>query len=254
MAFSLPPVRLLLLGLLATPLCFYLILNQGHGVLPFWLQSDKLTQKHHLSEPGTIRVTVGGTDAHLESLKFWATIAFVIFYYYQVVRQYRAVLYPPPAHHRSVKILEDSPLCVCKHVSLPNCFLSFYCHIARNGHTLEKTQAVSSYWWGALASAMCLPCTLCWFQNSVRQALGAGKMDPCASCFYALCCPWCLVAQQAEALDAASGQRLEGFLRVGQDPWAGRGSEGADDEEGAPLTSPARQCMAYGQSDKSIDV
>ena len=34
---------------------------------------------------------------------------------------------------------KDSPLCVCRHVSLPNCFLSFYCEHARNAHTLEKT-------------------------------------------------------------------------------------------------------------------
>ncbi|CAJ1332756.1 unnamed protein product [Effrenium voratum] len=180
------------------------------------------------------------------------SLAFLVFYYFWTVRHYEPLKHVPP-DHRSADILEDSPVCICRHVSLPNCMLSFYCEYARNAHTLEKT-GMAAYWQGALASLCCLPCTLLYFQNGVRKAMGAGRVDPLAGCVYAFCCPWCLVAQQAEALDTATGQHLQAFLQVGRGarPRFGFGTEeeqearyAARDQPGAssPRGVPSASCV-----------
>eukprot|EP00440_Ansanella_granifera_P016767 gb/GFBE01018215.1/.p1 GENE.gb/GFBE01018215.1/~~gb/GFBE01018215.1/.p1 ORF type:complete len:188 (+),score=26.53 gb/GFBE01018215.1/:1-564(+) len=187
----------------------------------------------------------------MNELKQWGGIAFIVLYYFLVVRHYEALTMAPPVHSRSVEVLEDSPLCLCRYVSLPNCFLAFYCVNARNAQTLEKTGMLSSYWRGAFASLLCLPCALWWFQNAVRTALGARTMDPCVNCCYSCCFPWCVVAQHAEALDAATGQRLESCMQVGRDPWA---SKRFDAEEQGLLSSPVCDAM-YGDKDaKPIEV
>lgn len=122
--------------------------------------------------------------------------------------------------------------------------------------------------WGFAAKSMrfdnviqglcCFPCTLLYFHNSIRRAMGAGRMDPLANCcwaakwnktgpshpelpsnwteipwlnhlqifskrgkvalsgrlfvfwgVYSFCCPWCVLAQHAEALDVSTNQQLK---------------------------------------------
>jgi len=232
------PCRLLLFCLVLVPFLLLLAVEKGQGMVPLW----SLSHSAHLSTPGLEQ-----TPEAQSFRRACGSLAFLVAYYFWTVRHYEALKEAPHASHRSVEILEDSPMCICKHVSLPNCMLSFYCEHARHAQTLEKT-GMLAYWQGAIASICCLPCTLLYFHNSIRKAMGAGRIDPLANCIYALCCPWCVLAQHSEALDAATNQHLKAFLIVGRSH-----PSGSEEEKEELLRQPGSQKMMYG-NESAIDV
>lgn len=132
-------------------------------------------------------------------------LLFAVIYYFAVVRSYTA-LARPAADGRAKDILAELPPCAIRHVSVANCFLSCYCEQARAAHTFAKAGACG-YWPSCVGSFCCLPCMLFALHQKLRRALGAGRQSPVTACFFAFCCTCCVVAQQAEALDAATGQR-----------------------------------------------
>ncbi|CAE8595189.1 unnamed protein product [Polarella glacialis] len=195
-------LSLQLFTLLAVAAPFVVMLLLGIDVLPMFLgpAAHGRSYRHGQSE-----ATRGQSDTVPQVPAWLFQGIFATVYYWMVVRSYRA-LDRLPLQMRHLKILDENPCGAMRHVSLPNGLLSCYCQSARAAHTFEKTGA-SKYWIGFLAVA-CFPCcTVSYLQNETREALGAKRLGLPTNLCYSIFCTFCLVAQQAEALDVATGQR-----------------------------------------------
>eukprot|EP00434_Breviolum_minutum_P042595 symbB.v1.2.037923.t1/scaffold5738.1/size24079/3 len=227
------------LAAVKVPFLLLVVVEKGQGMVPLWSLSLSAA-----APQGEVKQSSPGERSFRRGC---CSMAFLVAYYFWTVKYYAALKETSHASERSIEILEDSPLCICRHVTLPNCMLSFYCEHARHAHTLEKT-GMLVYWKGALASLCCFPCTLLYFHNSIRRAMGAGRMDPLANCVYSFCCPWCVLAQHAEALDVSTNQQLKAFLVVGRS----RSTFGTDEEVEELLRRPGTQSM-YSEPTEAVE-
>ncbi|CAK0859928.1 unnamed protein product, partial [Prorocentrum cordatum] len=135
---------------------------------------------------------------------FILQLALAVVYYFAVVRKYRS-LEAPPANLKSSQILDRYVCCAVWDVSPQNLLLSCYCMQSRAAHTFDKTGACA-YWPSWLWMYICPCCAICYLQNSVRQAMNASRVNPLSNCCSSTFCACCVVAQQAQALDCATGQ------------------------------------------------
>merc|ERR1712183_667096 len=91
----------------------------------------------------------------------------------------------------------------CKgRISLKNVALSWFCAPARLGHNMHAISV--GFALPCIASFWCMPCMLFYWQNEVRRILGASNMGILTNCCCSCCCSCYVLAQHAEALDAAS--------------------------------------------------
>lgn len=89
-----------------------------------------------------------------------------------------------------------------------NCILSWLCPQARAAHTFDKTGTLD--YWLSLPAMFCCPClTLCLTNacTDLNPKLGGVEQNPISSCLCTWLCSCCVIAQDAESLDAATGQQ-----------------------------------------------
>lgn len=149
----------------------------------------------------------------------WLLLAQAIFagvYYFTVVKHYPYWHSPTPGSSHLQAMF--APMATM-HTSLPNCLLSACCFQAREAHTLSRTMTCD-YWFSCIAMFICPFCTICYANTctDVNSKLGGEPVSMIWSAITTLLCPCCVVAQDAESLDAATGAKT-GFCSVG--PGAG---------------------------------
>merc|ERR1719330_988083 len=134
-------------------------------------------------------------------------VIFGVFYYCTVVGNYPYWMGPTPM---SCQLQADPAPCGMCRVSPTNCCLSWLCPQARAAHTFDRTGTLE-YWCGLIAMFFCPFCTLCWANSctDLNPKLGGEPANVIASAACTWCCPCCVIAQDAESLDAATGSRTE---------------------------------------------
>lgn len=140
-------------------------------------------------------------------LLFVSQVVFAVVYYFMVVSYYPYWYGPTPM---SAHIQSEMPPVAAMHASPANMFLSLCCPQARAAHTFDKT-GILEYWFGVLAMFCCPFCTLCWANacTDLNPKLGGWPADPLSSAACTWCCAPCVIAQDAESLDACTGARTE---------------------------------------------
>jgi len=134
-------------------------------------------------------------------------IIFAIIYYCTVVSNYPYWNGPTP---NSCRLQQEVAPCATTSTSASNCFLAWCCPQARAAHTFDKT-GILDYWCGLVAMFLCPFCTLCWANacTDLNPKLGGQPSDIFTSSACTFCCPCCVIAQDAESLDAATGTSTE---------------------------------------------
>jgi hypothetical protein len=134
-------------------------------------------------------------------------VIFAVIYYCTVVSNYPYWNGPTPM---SCELQSEAAPCATTRTSPSNCALSYCCPQARAAHTFDRTGTLD-YWCGLIAMFFCPFCTLC-FTNActdLNPKLGGQDANPVASALCTWCCACCVIAQDAESLDAATGVRTE---------------------------------------------
>jgi len=164
---------------------------------------------HHWNNIADVFTNVGdGTNKifprNLRILVPVFQLIFAAFYYFTVVQRYGYWMGPNPM---SYQLQQEQAPCAAMNSSPTNCLLSAVCPQARAAHTFDKTGTMD-YWLGLLAMTCCPFCTLCltsWY-TELNPKLGSARQNLLTSCFCTWCCSICVIAQDAESLDAATGQ------------------------------------------------
>lgn len=145
---------------------------------------------------------------------------FAIVYYWLVVKHYPPLSSPTPASSQLQAMF--APMATCR-ASPYNCLLSWCCSQARAAHTFSRTWTLD-YWLGCLLMFICPCCTLCYTNacTDLNPKLGGEPVNPLWSALTAWFCPCCVIAQDAESLDAATGAKTE-FCGVGPGGGGGMG-------------------------------
>jgi hypothetical protein len=156
-----------------------------------------------------------------------AQAIFSVLYFCMVVSNYPYWQGPTPM---SCQLQAEPAPCAATSTSPANCCLSYLCPQARAAHTFDKT-GVLDYWCGVLAMFFCPFCTLCWANacTDLNPKLGGEPANIIASAVCTWCCSCCVIAQDAESLDAATGMRTEPCGVSGGDypvPYGGMGPYG----------------------------
>jgi hypothetical protein len=149
----------------------------------------------------------GQIPAQYKFLLFLAQVIFSVFYFCMVVMPYPKWYGPSPM---SQQLQAEPAPCATTSSSPSNCCLSFLCPQARAAHTFDKT-GVLEYWCGLIAMFLCPFCTLCWANacTDLNPKLGGEQANIIQSAVCTWCCSCCVIAQDAESLDAATGARTE---------------------------------------------
>jgi len=131
---------------------------------------------------------------------FWGVI-----YYILVVRKYPQMHNEEP-NERAIEIQDQNEVSATLDVSVSNFILAWVCPGPRGAHTFHSV-GVMNYWLGCILMSV-FPCCTLWYTNSctdLNEKLGGDKRSCIMSCLCAFCCHQCVIAQDAESLDAMSG-------------------------------------------------
>jgi hypothetical protein len=134
-------------------------------------------------------------------------VIFAVIYYCTVVSNYPYWNGPTPM---SCQLQGEPAPCATTSTSPSNCCLSWCCPQARAAHTFDKTGTLE-YWCGLLAMFLCPFCTLCYANacSDLNPKLGGEPANIVSSAACTWCCSCCVIAQDAESLDAATGAKTE---------------------------------------------
>jgi len=148
--------------------------------------------------------------AAVESSYFWfipAQVVFAVFYYCTVVSNY-PYLYNWNMASAELQAM-PAPMALIR-TSPANCCLSWFCPQARAAMTFDKTGTLD-YWLSLVAMFVCPFCTVCYTNacTPLNLKLGGPPANPISSCLCTWLCFCCVIAQDAESLDMATGARAE---------------------------------------------
>jgi len=162
-------------------------------------------------------------------------IIFAVVYYCSVVSQYPYWNGPTPM---SCQLQSEPAPCATTSTSPTNCCLAWCCPQARAAHTFDRTGTLE-YWCGLLAMFLCPFCTLCYANacTDLNPKLGGEPANVIASAACTWCCSCCVIAQDAESLDACTGARTEVCGVSGGMPYGAYGG---------PMMMPGQKMMQPG--------
>jgi len=162
-------------------------------------------------------------------------LIFAWLYWCFVVQNYGYWMGPTPMSSQLQAL--QAPMATA-HTSPTNCMLSWLCPQARAAHTFDKTGTLD--YWLSLVAMFCCPClTLCLTNacTDLNPKLGGLEQNPVSSCLCTWCCSCCTIAQDAESLDAATGQQTGCCGVQGGMPPYGMGYPGMG-MQGGPMQGP----------------
>jgi len=115
---------------------------------------------------------------------------------------------------RAAAIMSESP--VCRINGSPTCLQSFFCYGGMQGLVFHATGIMD--YWPALILSSIAPCCMAFYGHSfsdLNQKLGGQQEGPLTGLLLSMCCPFCSIGRNVEALDAATGQQTECFKLTG---------------------------------------
>lgn len=161
--------------------------------------------------------------------RFFFQLLFAGIYYCLIVSKYPRLNADAAVYSKEVQELQalDAVSATCSpKMSFANAIYSLICTGPRAAHTFHSV-GIMRYWVGCCLMA-CFPCCTLIYTNSctdLNVKLGGERQNVVMTVLCAMCCTCCLVAQDAQTLDLAIGQKT-GFCYV-YDALAE--SEGRDD-------------------------
>lgn len=184
-------------------------------------------------------------------------------YFFCIMTRYPYFMGPSEA---SARLEMENEVCATAQTRCPICCLSMFCSGPRAAHTFAAT-GTCGYWPSLILMSIC-PCPVLWWANSctdLNVKLGARKRkDPCTGAACAWCCSCCVIAQDAEALDLATGaqtgfcgvdppplemQQMQAQMQQGYDPYYQQGQYPPPGypPSPSPYQQPYQQQAPYGQ-------
>jgi len=157
-------------------------------ILPDWLNNHLFTTKGYLT-------------------RFVSLMIAGFFYWCCIVSKYPKLVGPSMT---SARLQSENELNATCQASFVNCLYSYLCSQARAAHTFDAA-GVCNYWPSLLLMSLC-PCPTLFFMNScsnLNERLGGRKKDCCTGLICSFCCSCCVIAQDAESLDMATGARTQ---------------------------------------------
>lgn len=189
--------------------CFFKIMKWFYTHLLefiYWLAFTFIVRPLHFIVRLCFLEWDGDAGDHKSMCQFLFVVSQIIFifvYYTQVVRRYPYLMGPTPASAFLQRML---PPQAARSASVSNLFLSGCCWQARQAQTMDRTGTLQ-YWFAALAMFCCPFCTLVWANSCTNMNAKLGGYPPnfVSSILFPCCCPCCVIAQDAESLDQATG-------------------------------------------------
>lgn len=139
-------------------------------------------------------------------------ILFGLIYYAVVVRNYPKMEFDEerrlPQAAVDMQSLDSVSACCHPEMSFPNAAMSFLCTGPRQAHTLHTTGTMN--YWLACCLMSVFPCCTLFYTNAftdLNTKLGGEKQNVCTSFMCSFCCSCCLVAQDAQTMDMATGRK-----------------------------------------------
>jgi len=185
---------------------------QGEGVVPGSSQQPTQDLPFNLDNLFSNGHDMSGWLEHAASVKGYVTrfvvlMIFGLLYWCCIVSKYPKLMGPS---HTSARLQNENELNATCQTSFANCLYSWLCSQARAAHTFDSA-GVCNYWPSLILMTLC-PCLTLYFMNScsnLNENLGGRKKDCCSGLICALCCSCCVIAQDAESLDMATGARTK---------------------------------------------
>jgi len=180
-------------------------LQQVNGLSPGFGQ----VQGGQAPEPYDYQQNSGATLA----VRILSQLIFGLCFFCCIVRNYPKLMAPTQA---SARIQQENEVMALCSTSPQNCCLSLCCSGPRAALTFDRVGLID-YWLGLCLMTL-FPCPTIYFMNSctdLNERLGGQRKN----CITGLCCAFfchcCVIAQDAEALDLATGAQT-GFCGVTQ--------------------------------------
>jgi len=132
-----------------------------------------------------------------------AQLLYGILYYFCIAANYPKLMGPTQDSQRLQNVNEACATC---QTSSSNCCLSYFCTGPRAAHTFDAA-GICGYWPSLLLMTFCPCCTL-FFMNSctdLNERLGGQRKNWLMGILCTFFCSCCVVAQDAESLDLATG-------------------------------------------------
>lgn len=133
-------------------------------------------------------------------------LLFGVIYFLLIVRYYPQLPLNQRPPQEAVDIQKMNPIAAMFNARPKIVFCSFCCPGPRAAHTYDST-GVMDYWFGLCCMSF-FPCCTLWVTNSatdLNPRLGGDQMSVVGGCLASMCCSCCLIAQDAQALDYATG-------------------------------------------------
>jgi len=160
---------------------------------------------------GTATTAASGIANTRHNWMCWVCVELLagIIYYLLIVSKYPKLPDPFmwPAGDPALQ-KKDPVSATCDSATGPICLQSFCFGAPRAAHTFHVV-GVFNYWVG-LPLMTFLPCCTLFYATAytdLKDLLGGGKSDKLCTCLCAMCCPCCMIAQDAVALDMLTGAR-----------------------------------------------
>jgi len=128
-------------------------------------------------------------------------------YWCCIASRYPKLWAPSPT---SARLQSENELNATCQASFANCLYSYICSQARAAHTFDAT-GTCNYWPSLVLMTLC-PCPTLFWMNSctdLNEKLGGRRKDCCSGLIRTFCCSCCVIAQDAESLDMATGARTQ---------------------------------------------
>lgn len=145
-------------------------------------------------------------EKHSQIVRIGLQLFWGVLYYFMVVRLYPHVDDHTGSSERAKELQEQNELSATLDVSMSNFCLSWVCPGPRGAHTFHSL-GLLNYWLGCILMSA-LPCCTLWYMNSctsLNEKLGGEREGCCMSFICAFFFFQCVIAQDAESLDAVSG-------------------------------------------------
>lgn len=136
-------------------------------------------------------------------------LIFALIYYQVIVANYPMLDKPVlNAEAEAMQNLDAVAACCHPSMTFPNAALAVACTGPRAAHTFHSV-GVMNYWLGCCLMT-CFPCCTLIYTNActdLNERLGGQRQNIFTACLCSFCCPTCLVAQDAQTLDMATGTK-----------------------------------------------
>eukprot|EP00928_Gymnodinium_smaydae_P023550 TRINITY_DN19394_c1_g3_i1.p1 TRINITY_DN19394_c1_g3~~TRINITY_DN19394_c1_g3_i1.p1 ORF type:complete len:259 (+),score=25.37 TRINITY_DN19394_c1_g3_i1:57-779(+) len=160
-------------------------------------------------------------------------VGFGVVFYFAVVKRYRSYYFMGSGSDTAFDgallsqemMMQDPCSAALGACCTKNWWLAMCCTPARQAMTYHVT-GILSFFPSLLFSTFC-SCCMVWFTSSftdMNDTLGGNQKNCCEGCVIGFCCSCCVVAQDSEALDLATGSKT-GFCSLATNSDCIRGND-----------------------------